>query len=206
MSSFASFFKHNKKVIGLAFIVLAVVILLWILLSRPKAPKGDDVADDDGVKDLSAHFQTSYYTLGASANIILVSFIPPTSLGDKAKGLMGVLAYLVDKDTQSALAIPHPSIDILVNQPLLQSAYVTIQGTVTPGIKLTDQVIKLKSTNSLTVGKTYMLGIAVMNDVKSTTGDDKIPNIYSDFVYIDVLYSESGAPGTVSDFSGKLGF
>ena len=207
MSSLSSFFKHNKKVIGLTFIVLAVVILLWILLSKPNAPKGDDVADG-GVENLSAYFVTSYYTAGqptlkSDAAAVLVSFTVPTQMGAKATKLTGVISYVVEKG--SGKDIPHPTIDNILSQTFLPSPFLSLKPV--PGQKVELLPIMLTGAKQkFEVGKTYTLGLSITNDVKSVLGNEKLPNVYGDFAYVDIVYQNEEGPGAVSGISSSLGF
>ena len=196
--------KKNKAIIGVAFLVLAVIILLFVFMKKP-SEKGSDK-----VNDLTAKFATSYYTpgpgkLGADAGAILISFTVPEVMGSGATKLIGSIVYVIEKGTGTPPV--HPSIDEIIAQEYTAPSAIFKTVKFEPKQVVTDFPIELNGTKKkLEVGKTYLVGISLVNDVPSVVGKPPIENVYGDFTYTELVYQNVSGPGAVSALTSRIAF
>ena len=173
----------------LTIITLATIYFLFI---RKKSKKTGSLSG------LSARFE--YYKLGDSSAVIPleVTFTTPASYGDGASSFTGLSAYIVDCGTSSCIPDVqpvHPTDAQLSNQEFIdltnKSTFV-IKALTGLNTAAGTTIINIKG--DYTVGHTYSVGIALIND-KSITGD---------FAYTTVILNAKKGPGIVSELNSNF--
>ncbi len=201
MHAVSKFLEKNKVNIGLAFLVIAVVILLFVFMKKPGPKKGIDK-----VENLTA--TTSYYTadgpgkLGAVPKYILVQFTAPQEIGTDAKQLLGAVINLIEKTDSPPV---YPTVEEIFSQKHINTETIKVNvPNMVKGEKVTVP-FTLSTTTPLEPAKAYMVGISVYNDVPSIAGDKRLLTVYGDFTYVDLVLTTQG-PGVVTGLTGGLKF
>lgn len=183
-------FLKPEIIIPIILIILVAAFVIYRLVSKKS------LSEPTG---LTAQFE--YYTAG-DTNIIPLNceFTTPSSYGDGSASFTGVKAYIVDCGTSActpSVQPVRPTDDDLANQKfidLTNKETIDIRdGTyqkISSPVKV--QIINIKG--NYTVGNTYSIGIAMVNDA----------GITGDFVYTSAFLAPKKGPGDISGLSSTF--
>jgi hypothetical protein len=194
----------NKLIVlaVLLFVIIAVVAL--VVKSNPlKSPV-----------PVVSNLKATFVSVGENP-VIKLSYTNPDSFGPDSAKWKSVIFYLVECPNGNCPQVnDHPSPSDIVNQPNVPAGNFIVfafdpptvapnkpSATVNAYINIVPDKVQL---TNLKAGKTYKLGVSVVNDKKSMFGVPALTNVYGDFVYTTLVYSDPAGPGKVSNLTSNF--
>uniref|UniRef100_A0A6C0I8V7 Uncharacterized protein n=1 Tax=viral metagenome TaxID=1070528 RepID=A0A6C0I8V7_9ZZZZ len=180
-------------------IIILIGVILFFIVVVSFLPKNDTFTGtpkSTRVSNLKAKF-----TNVSGTPALDICYTTPESFGKDFKGkdvgYYRTILYIQDCGTTQCTPDTHPSVDTIIKNGKIPSPPFVRNGWFNGGHQVsvtnTPAVLQIpldpsQYTFTPIPGNCYSIGVSIMNEQKSFTGTEDIPNVYGEFAYVSLQY------------------